>query len=333
MRNNTKLLYAAMQVAMAESYGAPGGIVTENFAVEIPMETKLNSSITQSSEFLQRITVEGVTDMKGQALRLGITGIMAGRTTGTRAAKMLGSPTGTTWEAVQTNFDVGIDYNTMDSWARLGNLMDKYAPVIYNAIALDRITVGIYGTSVATTTDPVTNPLGQDVNLGWGHLLKTQKPANYMLQGTNLANQIQIGETGDYKNIDAMAKDLLNQIPVEHRTGKEVVIVGSALVAADSNKVLSTHGQTPSEKPDIKMMSESYGGLPAMQIPKFPDMGMWVTDPKNLHLYYQEDKTRRSSKDESALSMVVDYISSNDAYAIGNLEAFMAVEAANVVFV
>ncbi len=333
MRNKTKLLYAAMQVAMAESYAVPGGDVTENFNVEIPMETKLNEAITQSSEFLQHITVEGVTDMKGQALRLGINGIMAGRTTGTRTAKMLGSPTGTTWEVSQTNFDVGIDYNTMDSWARLGNLMEKYAPLIYNAIALDRITVGIYGNSVATTTNSATYPLGQDVNLGWEYLLKTHKPANFMLQGTKVANKIQIGETGDYINIDAMAKDLLSNIPVEHRTGKEVVIVGSALVAADSNKVLSVHAQTPSEKPDIKVMSESYGGMPAMQIPKFPDMGMWVVDPKNLHLYYQEDKTRRSSKDESALSMVVDYISSNDAYAIGNLEAFMAVESANVEFV
>lgn len=332
MRNQTKVLYKEMQAAMAESYAVPDGDVTENFEVSVPMETKLNDAILESHDFLSKITMLGVIDSEGQALRLGISGILARRTTGTRQGKKLGSPNGTKWHTKQTNFDVAIDYITLDTWARLGDLMDKYMPLVYSAIALDRITVGFYGTSAAEITDPVANPLGEDVNIGWLELLRTKKPANYLTQGST-ADQIRIGATGDYKSVDGLANDLLQSIPVEHRTGNEVVIIGSGLASYDSNKVYSSHGETPSEKKDIHLMAKSYGGMPAIQVPRFPVNGMVVTDLANLHLYYQEGKTRRSTKEESALSCVVDYMSSNDAYAIGNLEAIKAIEAANVVFV
>jgi P2 family phage major capsid protein len=332
MRNQTKVLYKAMQAEMAESYSVPGGDVTENFEVSIPMETELNDAILESHDFLSKITMLGVTDSTGQALRLAINGILAGRTTGTRQGKKLGSPNGTKWTTQQTNFDVAIDYATLDSWARLGDLSEKYMPLVYSAIALDRITVGFYGTSAAETTDPVTNPLGQDVNIGWLELLRTGKPENYLTQGATL-DQIKIGGTGDYKSVDGLANDLLQSIPVEHRTGKEVVIIGSGLVSYDSNKIYSSHGETPSEKNEIRLLAKSYGGMPAIEVPRFPVNGMVVTDLANLHLYFQEGKTRRSTKEESALSCVVDYMSSNDAYAIGNLKGIKAIHADNVVFV
>ena len=332
MKSQTKKLYKELQAGMAETYGVDVEDVTQNFEVSIPLETELNDAILESTDFLGKINVLPVTDMKGQALRLGIDGILAGRTTGTREGKKLGSPNGTAFEVKQTNFDVAIDYNTLDSWARLGDLSEKYMPLVYSAIALDRITVGFYGTSAADTTDPVANPLGEDVNVGWLELLRTKKAGNYLTEGST-AGQIRIGATGDYKSVDGLANDLLQSIPVEHRTGKEVVIIGSGLASYDSNKVYSDHGETPSEKKDIHLMAKSYGGMPAIQVPRFPANGMMVTDPKNLHLYFQEGKTRRSTKEESALSCVVDYMSSNDAYAIGNLEAIKAIEADNVVFV
>lgn len=337
MRNETRLAYNQLLTSMAVAYAVANEDTTKKFAITIPKETKLNDAIQENNAFLNRITVMPVTDMKGQALRLGVNGLLAKRTDtaggSSRKGTALGAPTGTEWEVAKTEFDVGIDYATLDQWARLGDLREKYMPVVYNAIGLDRMSVGFHGTSVAVVTDPVVNPLGEDVNIGWLELVKVNKPTHYLEEVVALSNAIKIGETGDYKNLDALVADLFASIPVEHRTGSEVAIVGSSLVAADTNKLYSTHGTTPSEKQDILMMQNSYGGLPTMQVPKFHPMGVLVVDPKNLHLYYQEGRTRRSTKDESDIDTVVDYISSNDAYAIGNLDAIAAVNPANVVIV
>jgi len=61
-------------------------------------------------------------------------------------------------------------------------------------------------------------------------------------------------------------------------------------------------------------------------------MGVVVTDPKNLHLYNQEGGTRRNTEEESKRNRVVDYISSNDAYAIGDVEAMASCDHTAVQF-
>jgi P2 family phage major capsid protein len=181
-------------------------------------------------------------------------------------------------------------------------------------------------------SDGATNPLGEDVNIGWLKKLELENPSNLMNEGS-VADVISIGAKAgnDYANLDALVYDLLSGIPVEHRTGNEVAIVGSALVADDMNKALSKHGQTPSEKGlGITTLANSYGGLESIQVPRFPDTGVVVTDTANLHLYYQESATRRNTEEESKRNRVVDYLSSNDAYAIGNKKAITAVNAKNV---
>lgn len=334
MKNQTRILFNKLQAAMAATYGVAD--VTQKFAVEIPLETKLNDAVQASIGFLNQITMAGVEDSKGQALQLGVSGLLAKRTntaTKDRTPSMLGGPDGTTWQTVLTEFDVGIGYSLLDQWARYPDFYQRYMNAVYQKIALDRITVGWYGQSAAAESNPVTNPLGQDINIGWLKLLQTFNEAQYMTQSGATADKITIGAAGDYKNVDALAYDLYSGIPVEHRTGGEVVIVGSALVADDVNKGLTKHAQTPSEKTaGVSVLANTYGGLQAIQVPKFPDMGMVVVDPKNLHLYFQEGKTRRFSTENPKRNRVEDYISSNDAYAIGNVKAMSAVHAANVEF-
>lgn len=333
MKNKTRVLYSKLVAAMAEAYNVQDA--TKNFAVDIPQETKLNDAIQASDAFLQMITMTGVEDSTGQALEIGVSGLLAKRTdvsNNDRTPTVMGGPYGTKWTTKLTEFDVAIPYQLLDQWARYPDFYQRYMSAVYRAIALDRITVGWYGEEAAAETVPGTNTLGQDVNIGWLKLLETQNSENFMTAGA-VADTISVGAAGDYKNIDALAYDLLSAIPVEHRTGNEVCIVGSALVADDANKGLSKHAQTPSEKTaGVSVLTNTYGGLQSVQVPKFPDMGMVVTDPANLHLYFQEGRTRRNTEEESKRNRVVDYISSNDAYAIGNTKAMAAVKAENVIF-
>lgn len=336
MKKNTRQLYGKLLGSMAKAYGIDVADVSKEFAVEIPQETKLNDAIQESSDFLSRITMATVEDTKGQALEMGVEGLLAKRTEITggavRQPNMAGAPTGSSWEVAFTEFDVAIKYITLDQWARYKDFFQRYMNAVRRQIALDKITIGFHGESRATTSDPVANPLGQDVNVGWLKTIQTQAPARYMTRGA-VVDVISLGAAGDYKNLDALVYDLYAGIAVEDRTGNEVVIVGSALIADDVNKGLTKNAGTPTEKAvGITELSNQYGGLPALQVPKFPDMGVLVTDLENLHLYTQEGRMRRNNVEESNANRVVDYISSNDAYAIGNLKAVAAVHAPNMAF-
>ena len=139
------------------------------------------------------------------------------------------------------------------------------------------------------------------------------------------------GTNPDYVNADQLAYDLYSGIPMHHRTGSEVVIVGEGIVAHDINKAIGDHAGTPSEKViGITELSKTYGGRRAIVVPKFPATGMVVTDPKNLQMLTEKGSVRRQSKEEPEWNRMVEYISSNDAYALGNLQGITAVNAANV---
>lgn len=341
MKSKTKAQYKKLLVAMALAY-AVDTVAGEKFEVSEPIQTKLNDKVQASSAFLQMISLLPVDEMAGQALELAVDGIIGSRTdtstTGERSGTELGAPNGSTWTASQTDYDVFIKYKTLDAWASLGNLHTRYMAMVYKAIALTRITIGWHGTSVAATTNKTNNPLGQDVNKGWLQILRDQAAARIIGEGNyETSGKVFIGKNSnnpDYQNLDAAVNDLYQMIAIEHRTGSEVVIVGSALVAADINKTLTEHAGTPSEKVlGITTLAKSYGGLTAIQVPGFPATGLVVTDLKNLHLYYQNGSARRMTQDEPKKNRVNDWISSNEAYAIGDMMAIAAFEPTAVTIV
>ncbi len=331
MRTNTRKSFNQLMAGLANHYGVD--CMSEAFTIAAPLESTLNDMVQESSDFLSMISMAAVTDPKGQALQLGIDGLVGKRTDTTtkdRTPNMLNGPNGTTWETVFTEFDVGMTYAMLDQWARYKDFPQRYMKAVYRAIALTRMSVGFNGTSVVVgDSNPGANTLGEDLNKGWLHLLKEGNANNYMNSQTYYIHESATSAQG-YKSLDGLVADLYNSIAIEHRTGNEVAFIGSSLLGADSNKVYNDHGNTPSEKKDVAQMLNSYGGLRALQIPKFPTMGVLVTDPENLHLYFQENGTRRHTEEEPKRSRVVDYISSNDAYAIGNLKAMAAIDPAMV---
>lgn len=332
----TRAKFKSIIAAMASSYGVTPDDVKESFAVTEPMETKLNSAIQDSSEFLQRITMMGVIDKHGQSINPTIQSTLAKRTntsSNDRVPTTMGGPTGLSYECALTEFDVAFDYSLLDAWARFDNFEQLYMDAVYNRIALDRILTGFNGTQAAEETNRATNPLLQDVNIGWIELLKTKTPENYLTESTAASGKITIGSGGDYKNLDQLTFDIYSMIGSANRTYGEVAIVGRALVANDMGKALAAFGQRPTEKAEIQVLDKSYGSLPSLVVPGFPDNGLLVTDPKNLHLYYQENGTRRQAVNYPKRNQTQDYISSNDAYTLGNKNGIAGIDASKVEFV
>lgn len=316
---------------LAKSHGVKIDDVGKQFAVSPPNEKKIVKSMRESLEAMTKITVKTTDKTSGTAVRVG-GGQVKGKRTDTKGGNRrnptnLGGLTGSTWEAVDTEYDAAIDYDTIDEWVSDGNLVQELKNVRDHDIAMAKLTVGFYGESVAASPDPDTNELGEDVNKGWAQVLKEQKPENYMLEGVEGSGVIKIyGTNADFANLDSLVYAMYQSIPVHERTGNEIVIVGSALVTYDTAKVLEEHAGTPTEKEVLKVAGQKYAGLKAEQWPRFPDYGVWVTDPKNLQIIQVKGSVRRASKDEAEYSRLAEYTSSKDAYAIGNMSAIAMID-------
>lgn len=319
MRNETRLAYNAYLQTIAQLNGVESA--STKFAVSTPVQQTLETKIQHSSEFLQRINMVPVTEQNGEKLGLGIGGPIAGRTDTSSTDRATSDPTtldGTGYVCKQTNYDTHITYAKLDLWAKFADFQTRIRDAILRRQALDRIMIGWNGTSAAATTNKVTNPLLQDVNIGWIKKYETDKPANVLLQGST-ANQVRIGATGDFKTLDALVYDLIaNMIDPWYREDPNLVVLVGYDLMADKYFPLLNATQAPSEQlaADLVISQKRMGGRQAIAVPFFPAGVLKVTTLDNLSIYFQEGARRRAIQDNPKRDRIENYESSNDAYVV-----------------
>ncbi|MNB72495.1 Phage major capsid protein, P2 family [compost metagenome] len=322
-------MYAQMQLDIAESYGVE--LSSKMFNVEPTIAQELNDAITAKSDFLQRINVIGVSEIKGQKVFLGVSGPVSGRTntkTTDREAKDVSALDDSTYELFSTESDVSLPYAKIDAWAKFPDFHQRYSAAVQKQIALDRIMVGFHGTSAAAQTDIVAHPMLQDVNKGWLQIAREQIPQQVMSQGLTVG-KVTLGEGGDYANLDALVHDTKQMVDERLRDGGDLIaIIGSDLLAADKAKLYAKQGDVPTEKERIEdaQVIATYGGLPSFSVPFFPVNGVVVTSFDNLSIYFQDSSWRKQTIDNPKRSRVEDYNSRNEGYVIEQLEKFAMTE-------
>lgn len=327
-------MYAAMQVAMAETYGVE--VVTRMFSVEPSIAQELNDAITAKADFLQRINIIPVSEIKGQKVFLGTSGPVTGRTntkTTDREAKDASALDQDSYELSSTESDVSLAYAKIDAWAKFPDFHQKYSAAVQKQIALDRIMVGFHGTHAAVQTDMTQYPMLQDLNKGWLQQAREQVPAQVLKEGA-VAGKVTMGVNGDYANLDALVHDTKQMIDERVRDGGDLVaIIGSDLLAADKAKLYTSQGSTPTEKERIESQQviATYGGLPAFSVPYFPVNAVLVTSFDNLSIYYQDTSWRKQTVDNPKRSRVEDYNSRNEGYVIEQLEKIALTENVEVI--
>ncbi|WP_060538523.1 phage major capsid protein, P2 family [Pseudomonas sp. NBRC 111125] len=327
-------MYSAMQLAMAETYGVD--TVARMFSVEPTIAQELNDAITAKADFLQRINVVLVTEIKGQKVFLGTSGPVTGRTntkTTDREAKDASALDENTYELSSTESDVSLSYAKIDAWAKFPDFHQKYSAAVQKQIALDRIMVGFHGTHAAVQTDIVQYPLLQDVNKGWLQQAREQIPAQVLKEGA-VAGKVTMGPGGDYENLDALVHDTKQMVDERVRDGGDLVaIIGSDLLAADKAKLYASQGGTPTEKERIESQQviATYGGLPSFSVPNFPVNSVLVTSFDNLSIYVQDSSWRKQTVDNPKRSRIEDYNSRNEGYVIEQLEKFALTENVEVI--
>lgn len=355
-----------LYTAIAQINGASRG-VHSSFALDPTAEQRLEDLQREQVAFLQRINVIGVRDLVGQVIGLGTEDMIASRTAEEdlpRKPKYIGQTEGREYRLYDTEFDTKLPWQIIDAWSKFDDFAQRYSRHVAVSVALSRIAVGWHGLTAAASTNRATNPNGEDVNIGWLQKLRLEKAdhvmgrvmvtANGKTTATGAAAPIYIGPgadhaDGDYKNIDALAYDLVSGMPSWARSSTDhVVLVSQDLVDEKYfpmiNRPLADTidgGRSISDvvTGDIIMSTKQIGGRPAAIVPKFPEGTMAITplgqpngsDSSNLSIYYQEGSRRRYIKDEPEnKASLVDYNSVNEGYVIEDTDFMVMAE--NITF-
>lgn len=325
MRNTTRLLYnaLALQIAAINSVGS----AAEKFTVDPSVQQTLETRIQESSEFLGRINVFGVAEQTGAKLGLGVGSPIASTTntvTTDRATRDVAALDENGYTCTQTNSDTHIKYATLDAWAKFPDFQTRVRDAIIRRQSLDRILIGFNGTSRAATSDPVTNPLLQDVNKGWLQGYREKAPAR-VLAGGATAGVIHIGgATPDYANLDALVMDAVSSLidPWYRNDPQLVAIIGGDLLHDKYFPIVNTNN-APSEQlaADLIISQKRMGGRAAVQVPYVPDGAILITRLDNLSIYWQESARRRMLVDNPKRDRIENYESSNDAFVVEDFGA------------
>jgi len=335
MRNDTRELFDAYLGQIAKLNGVAD--VGRKFTATPAVEQRLENRIQETSQFLTMINMIGVREQKGEKIGLGISGPVASTTntaTTDRATTDLSSLDPRGYECEQTNFDTHLTYARLDAWAKFPDFQARVRDAIVKRQALDRIMIGWNGTSHAATSNPATNPLRQDVNVGWLQKMRTENAARVLDEVVAASGQVKIGATGNYKNLDALVFDLVgDMLEPWYQDDTELVVICGRQLLADKYFPIINKDQAPSEQlaADVVTSQKRIGGLPAVRVPYFPADALLVTRLDNLSIYWQEATRRRTIVDNAKRDRIENFESVNDAYVIEDLGC--AAMAENIVLV
>ncbi|AAW86507.1 major capsid protein [Aliivibrio fischeri ES114] len=335
MQKKTKLAVEGYKKAVAASNNVSD--VTEKFNVTPNGAQKIIAQIRERNWLLGKINIVPVSNQKGEAIGLGVTGMIASRTNTKagkeRQTKAVYNMKPMPYLCEKVDFDSHIRYEQLDAFAHLPNFNQLINSQTREQIDMNKVTIGWYGKSCAEDTDASANPNGEDVCKGWFQAIRDNNPDAMLTQGET-ANEIRIGEGGDFINLDLAVMNVKGLLADECANANDLVaLIGSDLLAYDKAKFYTAHGNTPSEKSLIedKQVIGTYGGLPAFCPPSFPPTGIFVTSFKNLSLYIQKDSIRRSvAVKNDKRDQIENFESMNMAYVVEQLAKAAALEFDNV---
>ncbi len=331
MKNETRVVYSAMLTRIGELNGIADP--TKTFAVEPTISQVLETKIQESSEFLTRINIYQVTELEGALVGITSSGPIASRTNVGTKDRETRDPTGLEdrkYRCEETDYNTHITWARLDQWAKFADFQTRVRDVVIRQQALDRIMIGFNGTHVAVETKLADFPKLQDVNCGWLHTIRveapervmgssvTVKPANKTQPGTVVAEPIEIGAAGDYKNLDALAFDMSQLLDPWHQERTDLVMICGRKILHDKYFPIVNQDNKPTEMlaVDIIKSQKTIGGYPAVRVPFFPENAMLLTTLENLSIYVQEQSRRRKIEENAKRKRIEDYQSSNDDYVV-----------------
>lgn len=338
MRKNTRFKFNQFMTRLAELNGVETDDMNKKFTVEPTVTQTLMNRVQESSDFLTRINIVPVSEMKGEKIGIGVSGSIASVTDTAggdeRETADFAALDKQGYECVQVNYDFHIRYNTLDLWARYEDFQARLRDAIVKRQALDRIMIGFNGVTRAKTSNRAKFPMLQDVAVGWLQKYRNDAPARVMSKiteedGTVVSEKIRVGKNGDYASLDALVMDATNTLiePWYQEDPELVVIVGRQLLADKYFPIVNlSQANTEQLAADVIISQKRIGGLPAVRVPYFPADAMFITRTDNLSIYFQEGTHRRLIDEVPKRDRIENYESINEDYVIEDYAAGCLVE-------
>lgn len=300
------------------------------FALSEPTENILRTSILESGWLIKNITLRDVNAVSGNAVNIGASELHTGRVDGGRFHKKM-AINGTEFFLTETDTCARISYSDMSHIYHTG-VPDEFEKTVESffaqAYALDMLRVGFNGVSIANTTNPEINKKGEDVNIGWHALAKAYGNGKQII-----SEPVTLGETGTWKNIDALANHLITELIAEQfREDPRLVVLVGAELAAHQRLKLFNAADRPSDVNAAQMATSSVAGRFAFIPPFMPGKRLAVTTLDNLHIYTQAiTRWFRAEFDDESSEYVHSYLR-NEGYALGEPELYAAVDECTLTF-
>lgn len=334
MQHKTQMAFNNYIKGLGQWLGYGGDI--KNGMVNYPPERQqiAYSVAAEKADFLKNTNHILVNAQVGQRVGIGVSRPIASRTDTDieeRATKEVADLSGDTYHAVQTNLDTHISYRTLDAWAHMVNFGSIYSDHIALQAARDRLMIGFNGERSETKSDLATNPLLQDVNIGWLEKTRRNEPARIMgYDSTGLAttDAWKVGEGGDYGTLDALVFDMItNLLDTWHQGADDLVVLVGRDLWTNHGLSLLAHSNLPTERQALQswFAAQTVAGLPCIMPPFFPARAVMVTSYSNLSIYYQLGTMRRAVMDNPKRDRIEEYRSQNEAYVVEDFGKFAAV--------
>jgi P2 family phage major capsid protein len=334
MQNETRVLFNDFKKDVATLNGISN--VAEKFNVAPRVQQTLEKRIQESSDFLKKINVIGVKEQSGEKVGIGTGSTIAGTTDTTVQDREPTDPSSMDkngYFCTQTNFDTSLRYAKLDAWAGFPEFQTLIRDSIVRQHALDRIMIGFNGITRAATSNRTTNPLLQDVNVGWLEKIRQFAPQNHISEVASGSGVVKIGAgvsgNDGYKNIDAFVLDAVNNLLAAwYQEDTALVAVCGRKMLADKYFPIVNRDQPNSESlaADMIISQKRIGGLPAVRVPFFPANGIMICRLDLLSLYWQKDARRRTIVDNAKRDRIENYESTNDAYVIEDYDGVALLE-------
>lgn len=339
-KNQLAVAVAAMFSAVAEANQITAQEVSKDFAVQPAAVQRMYEEIALSSEFLKKINIVGKKEKVGEVIGLS-TGLIGANVdtsndTKDRKPRSIHSLAGRKYLLEKTNFDVRLRYDEIDQWAHVvADFPAKINKKVAESIAISLITMGMNGKSREKDSNFASNPLLQDVAKGWLQKMREENAARVMGwqsgQVGTTAENVQFGPGAtDYKNLDAVVTDVLNEMVDERFADRtDFVVLASRRTVGDKYlRIVNASGDKATELESGGRLNKerTLGGLPVLYVPNMPIDTLFITPLSNLSIYYQTGGERRHIKDAPERDQIESYQSKNIDFIVEEYGAAVLVE-------
>ncbi len=292
-----------------ENYNAP-------FDVKPAIEQKMIEQYHQQTDFLKQINIIQVKHAHGQKLGLGVNKSVAKNTntdvSPRKPTNIFGVESIDDYLCTNTDYDISLPWKVIDTWGYLPNFQKKCANLAIETIAQDKQKIGFNGTSREKDTDPVANPLLQDVNIGW---LEKMRQFN----SQRVFKDTIIGDNKEFKNLDALVETAIHELIGEnHRSSRDLVVICNDKLVQNKFIGLLNQNHAPTEQQASQALYQmkKVGTLDVVMPSFFPENTLLITSLNNLSIYIQKGSHRRFIRDEPDWDRTGDYHSINECFVV-----------------